>query len=471
MARIYRLWVKYPPGPASGLGSFPGDFQQGDHGVLYLHYDEKRWFAPPTGDSDKLAIRYLGAAAGTLSEWSGTNTELYVGNRLVGITDVSFFKTVNFQGAIGVGWKDDPSGAKIFTSALYFTREPTWADRSMDVRFGELLKRAQKYAGAEAAQLIQTLLLAIPMVYLVVSCMIALGELAPPAIAVVAGALLLVSMTPRGAEYVECLRAANAALNTTTQDPRTLDREIEEGAKALADFFRMVLEDCAMAFAGVKANQQMKPIVRAKVAEMFTKKAPAEYEQAAKSPEAQKLAKYAKSDKITQTQAPVAQAEGFKTMPSFYRRPTAELRAWLKNNGFRQVKQAAFDADGKNSNNGGSEIWIRRTPELAKHGLMEAVRIDQEGHAVNNPATGMPRRDGPVKIYSSPERPGEVFSERVGWGARRHFHKEVIPTVRLPEYCTQWVADTVTFSDSRSVLGNRPMEIKLPEQHIPLVDP
>jgi hypothetical protein len=302
--------------------------------------------------------------------------------------------------------------------------------------------------------------------------MITQGELAPPAIADIAGALLLVSMTPRGSENVECLRTVNAALNTTTSDPATLDREIEEGARALADFFRMIIEDCAMAFGAGKANQQLKPRIQSKVAEMFTNKRPAEYQDAAKSPEAQQMAKLTKSDKITQTQARVAKVEGFRTMPKFYRRPTVELRNWLKNNGFRLVKEAKFDADGKNSNAGGSEIWVRQPPELAKHGLMEAVRIDQEGHAVNDPKTGMPRRDGPIKIYTSPQRPGAVFSERVGWGARRHFHKEVIPAVRLPDYCSQYMADTVMFGDDHIVLGaDRPFATKLAEQHIPLVDP
>jgi hypothetical protein len=93
MARVYRLWVKYPAvhiADASNT-SIPGNFRQGLHGYLWLNYDQENWFAP-AGFSADLARRHLGGDSGVLKE-SSTDTELYTTGTLVGITSVSYFST------------------------------------------------------------------------------------------------------------------------------------------------------------------------------------------------------------------------------------------------------------------------------------------------------------------------------------------------------------------------------------------
>ena len=104
MARFYRLWVKYPPVHNTDLyAQLPADFAGGEHGTLCLNYDAEVWFAPPDGYSGPLAKRFLGAASGKLAEdFAGTQSYLYDGDVVVGITSVSVFKVVNFHGAIGV---------------------------------------------------------------------------------------------------------------------------------------------------------------------------------------------------------------------------------------------------------------------------------------------------------------------------------------------------------------------------------
>jgi hypothetical protein len=261
MPENYRLWVKYPAVPITALmSSLPGDFFQGEHGILWIDIDSKRWFSGG-GDSysARLAMQQFGAVNGTLG-WVGSDSiEMYAGDRLVGTFSLATLKTINLQGVIGTKTKQLPgaiipgTAVSMFTEGLYFRRPPVWADKSTEEKLGELLTRAKKYAGAEVSALIEDFLRSIPLVVAIVVLLCGLGALAGAA---VAGVVALIAawggyVIPRGMEYADRLKVVDEVLRSSSPH----DTELEQGARALADFFRMVVEDCA--FAAVMRGGQM----------------------------------------------------------------------------------------------------------------------------------------------------------------------------------------------------------------------
>ena len=457
MAETYRISITYQPVPVTKLQrSASDDVPTGEQGVIWLHIDEKRWFAA-SGDPKhaRLATGQFGATNGTLSYLSGSsgNVEMYAGKRCVGIFDLATLKTTNLEGVIGTKWQKTSApipgtGVNVFTQGLFFGRPAAWSDKSDVEKFTELLQRAQKYASGEASTLIVGLLQAVPVVVTVILLLAALGVTAGPA---VAGVVALIAafgayLVPRSMEYADRLMVVNEVMRT----PNPHDSELEQGARALAEFFRLVLEDCAFA-AMMKAGETARARLKPKPAEVvetldqaFTRHKAEEFERAGKRAEKQKAAPRPAGATYTPQQLTMASEHAFKDMPMFKNRRYAELKQWLVQNGFVWQKAAIFEKSGRNSNAGGSEILVRRSPELEKVGLCEVVRIDRAGHDVRF-------KDGPVRETVNTQT-GEISTQREGWGGLRHFHKDVVPIEKLRTYCEQFVPDIRSINDFNNMI-------------------
>ncbi len=430
MARFYRLWVKYPPVHNTSLyAQLPADFASGDHGTICLNYDAEAWFAPPEGTSAALAKRFLGAASGKLTEdFSGTQSYLYDGDVIVGITSVAVFKTVNFHGAIGV----NPQGSGIFSTVVYFSREPVWADRSREEKLMILLRKAEKYAGSEARAFIQSLLPMIAQAAVVMACLAGLGVLLGPVLAFAIAAVIGVAFfLQRGDQYVQQFKIINAVLDSTTvNELGQRDRELESGAQAMATFITMLLQDVTFA-AGAKGVAALRNVLGNRSAKTV----------AAAAADVNTPAAQATPGALSFEQIYVASGRAFKGMPSFSGKGYDALSTWLDANGFTKVKEAGFEEGTtlpgtRNANKGGSEIWVRRNGPLRSRGMIEAVRIDRLGHdpKVQQTQAGFNFPANWVKLQGVA-------------GAKGHFHKEVIAGDMESTYVNQYVKNKLDFND------------------------
>lgn len=453
MAESYRLWVKYPAVRISALVTpLPGDFASGEHGILWLDIGASRWFAVSTADAPKsaeLCQRQFGAQQGTLSGLSGGNIEMWADRGRVGVFDLATLKRTNLEGVIATKMQQQSAlipgtGVWLFTEGVYFSRPRVWSDQDVVEKFTILLERAKKHASGEVSQLLVGLLRAVPLVVAIILLLAALGVAAGP---VVAGVIAVIAglggyMVPRSMEYADQLGIVNEVMNSSAPH----DSELEQGARALAEFFRMVLEDCAFALA-LKAGEAAVSRVKGKLSqkvvetvdEAFTRHQKEEWDRAAAREAKKKAAPRAEAAQYTAAMMECAHAHAFQRMPLFRNRKYAELKDWLLNNGFIWQKQAIFDKSGRNSNAGGSEIYVRQTPEMAKAGLCEAVRIDRAGHDVKF-------KDGPVREQVN-TKTGELSTKQDGWGGLRHFHKDVVPTSELRRYCEGFVPDVRSVND------------------------
>jgi hypothetical protein len=457
MAETYRISITYRPVPITNLQQAAVSAPPaGAQGVIWLHIDEKRWFAA-SGDPKhaQLATAQFGAASGTLSFLSGSsgNIEMYVGGKCVGIFDLATLKTTNLSGVIATKWRTNSAlipgtGVTVFTEGLHFARPAAWSDKSDIEKFGELLERARKYARGETATLIVGLLQAIPMVAAVILLLAALGTMAGPAVAGVVAVIAAFGgyLMPRSMEYADRLKIVAEVMRTSNPH----DTELEQGAQALAEFFRLVIEDCAFA-AMMKGGEMARAKLKPKPAEVvetldeaFTRHKAEEFDRAAKRAETQKAAPRPAGASYTPEQLSVASEHAFKDMPMFKNRRYAELKQWLTQRGFVWQKAAIFEKNGRNSNAGGSEILVRRSPELEKVGLCEVVRIDRAGHEVRF-------KDGPVRETVNTQT-GEIGTQREGWGGLRHFHKDVVPIDKLRIYCEQFVPDIRSVNDFNNLI-------------------
>lgn len=446
MAQTYRLYVKSPPERVSArFDGLPANFKSGEHFVLWLMLDESRWFVPPVGNSQAIARRSFGGIEGEISG-GGPNLTLMRSGVRVGEMPVAQLKATAIEGVIGVKFEAVPSGGELFTAGLYFAREPVWADRSTLEKFGEILSRAaNNHATGELRQVLQNLLMALPAVFAVIGCFIALGELAPGAIVVVAGLVFgLAAIVPRSAEYVACLAKVDEIMKATDPD----DRDIEAAAQALALFFGMVLEDIVLAAAAAKATPKMQRSgstkindIKARYPELFTQKKPAAYEQAASAPRA----------KVHSPEFEAAADHAFYGVPKFEGKTYGEIVSALERSGFEKKTQGNMDPEGYNRYDGGSEIWVRKTnPELAKKNMVEAVRIDMGGHK--------PKFfDGPMGTQQHPGTSTTSGRWTVGpmdHASPAHVHKEIVTVTMLEQYLTKQVpaSHVAKFSD-----GTRPV--------------
>jgi hypothetical protein len=432
MAKFYRIWVKYPPVQNTSLyAELPPDFAGGRHGTLCLNYDAAVWFAPPDGHSDQLARRFLGAASGKLAEdFAGVQSYLYIGDSdvVAGITSVSVFKVVNFRGAIGVS----PQGSGVFSTVVYFSREPVWADRSNEDKLAILLRKAEKYAGPEARLFIQSLLPMLAQVAVVMACLAGLGALLGPVLAfAIAAAIGIAFVLQRGDQYVEKFKTINAVLESTTvNEANANDRELEAGAQAMAAFIAMLLQDVISA-AGAKALAALRNVLTNRSAKSVS----------AAADEVNTPAPQAGPGALSFQQIYVASGRAFKGMPSFSGKGYDALATWLEANGFTKVKEAGFEEGTtlpgtRNANKGGSEIWVRRDGPLRPQGMIEAVRVDRLGHdpTFEQSAGGFNFPANWVKL-------------RGVAGTKGHFHKEVIAGDMESTYVQQWVKNKLDFND------------------------
>jgi hypothetical protein len=413
-------WVQLPP-----------DFANGEHGTLCLNYDAEAWFAPPDGRSDRLAKRFLTAAGGKLSD-DNVQSYLYDGDVVVGTTSTSNFRVLNFQGTIGV----NPQGSGVFSTVVYFSREPVWADRSREEKMTVLLARAEKYVGPEARAFMQSLMPLIAQTAVVMTCLAGLGTLLGPVIALAIAAVIGVAFVlQRGDQYVEKFQAINAALNSTTvNESNANDRELEAAAQALAAFISMLVQDVVFAV-GTKAAHGALVSLR----NVLTNRTAKTVSTAANEvcvPTAQ-----AGPGALSFEQIYLASGRGFKGMPSFAGKGYDALGNWLEANGFTKVKDAGLEQGTtlpgtRNSNKGGSEIWVRRNGPLRARGMVEAVRIDRFGHdpAFDQKGTGFTFPSNWVKL-------------RGVAGAKAHFHKEVIAGDMESTYVQQFVKNKLDFND------------------------
>jgi hypothetical protein len=430
MARFYRLWVKYPPVHNTDLyAQLPADFATGEHGTLCLNYDAEAWFAPPDGHSGPLAQRFLGAAGGKLVEdFSGTQSYLYDNDVVVGITSVSVFKVVNFHGAIGV----NPQGSGIFSTVVYFSREPVWADRSTEEKLRILLRRAEKYASGEARVFFESLLPMIAQAAVVMACLAGLGALLAPVLALAISAVIGIGFVlQRGDQYVQQFNIINGVLNSTTVDELSQrDRELESGAQAMATFITMLLQDVTFAV-GAKGVSALRNVLGNRATKSVSTAAGE-----VSVPTAQ-----AGPGALSFEQIYVASGRAFKGMPSFSGKGYDALTTWLESNGFTKVKDAGFEQGTtlpgtRNSNSGGSEIWVRRNGPLRPRGMIEAVRIDRLGHdpRVEQTGTGFNFPSNWVKLKGVA-------------GTKGHFHKEVIAGDMESTYIQHFVRNKLDFND------------------------
>jgi hypothetical protein len=459
--RIYYVDIKFPPValPSSLQSTLPGDFDNGEHATVRMHLDESFWIVKqndPT--SSRLLTRYFGGPKGGL-RGGGGNWSMYVDNDLVGVFCLATSKETEIEGTIGTKYKTGPhlipfTGVEIYTHGCYYRRRIVWSDRSAEERFSIIFKAAQKNSDAEVAELLSGLLKALPMVIGVTSALIYLGAGTPigQGVGLILGLVLGgIAITTRGQEYWNELQIVNEYWNSSGGDPNQSD--IDRAGKALSNFFKMVLEDCAFALvaavtAKVAANKMSSKNNSGKT------KAAETIDEAWKRGDSQEKirklyredskwyaerAKKAGGDYFAEYSVPelkCAQDHAFRSMPKFRKGKSADLRKWLIDNKFIFHKKSIMQ-EGKNANAGGSEIWIRKAGgSMGEHGLAEVVRIDVAGHdAKVFPNEGVMRRgpDGKVKAQA--------------WGGLRHFHKDVVPYAKLQTYCKEFVPGIRSISD------------------------